>query len=73
MVSIALTGSVRPFPAFVEEAAGIANYNGTKGNVEIDNDVWLCSGCTSISDATIGDGAVVACGSIATRKVEFIR
>lgn len=62
--------STFPFPAFVEEAADIPNYNGTKGDVIIGNDVWLCSGCTILSGVTIGDGAVVACGSIVTRDVE---
>jgi len=62
--------STFPFPAFVEEAAGISEYNGTKGDVIIGNDVWLCSGCTILSGVTIGDGAVVACGSIVTRDVE---
>ncbi|UPQ82358.1 CatB-related O-acetyltransferase [Pseudomonas knackmussii] len=62
--------STFPFPAFIEEAAGIEDYNGTRGDVEIGNDVWLCSGCTILSGVTIGDGAVVACGSIVTRDVE---
>ncbi|MFV0454746.1 MAG: CatB-related O-acetyltransferase [Pseudomonas sp.] len=62
--------STFPFPAFIEEAAGITNYNGTKGDVKIGNDVWLCSGCTILSGVTIGNGAVVASGSIVTRDVE---
>jgi chloramphenicol O-acetyltransferase type B len=62
--------STFPFPAFIEEAAGIEDYDGTRGDVEIGNDVWLCSGCTILSGVTIGDGAVVACGSIVTRDVE---
>lgn len=62
--------STFPFPAFIKEAASVENYNGTRGDVEIGNDVWLCSGCTILSGVTIGNGAVVACGSMVTRDVE---
>lgn len=58
-----------PFPAFIEEAANIQGYGGTRGDVMIGNDVWLAFGCTILSGVTIGDGAVVAARSVVTRCV----
>ncbi|MCP9337212.1 CatB-related O-acetyltransferase [Stutzerimonas xanthomarina] len=58
-----------PFPAFIDEAADITDYNGSRGDVVIGNDVWLCSNCVILSGVTVGHGAVVACGSIVTRDV----
>jgi chloramphenicol O-acetyltransferase type B len=58
-----------PFPVFIEEASDIAGYNGSRGDVVIGNDVWLCSNCVILSGVTVGHGAVVACGSIVTRDV----
>lgn len=59
-----------PFPVFVEEAAHIRDYGGTRGNVIIGNDVWLASGCSILSGVSIGDGAVVAARAVVTRDVE---
>lgn len=59
-----------PFPAMISEAAHIQEYNGTRGDVVVGNDVWLCSGCTILSGVTIGSGAVVAAGAVVTRDVE---
>lgn len=59
-----------PFPAFVEEAAHIQDYGGSRGDVIIGNDVWLAHGCTILSGVTVGDGAVVAARSVVTRSVE---
>lgn len=59
-----------PFPAYIEEAKHIANHGGTKGDVIIGNDVWLCTDSTILSGVTIGHGAVVACGAVVTRNVE---
>lgn len=61
--------STYPFPAFMEEAAGIPDYGTTRGDVEIGNDVWLGMGCTILSGVTIGTGAVVAAGAVVTRDV----
>lgn len=58
-----------PFPAFIEEAAQIPDYGGTRGDVEIGSDVWLCSGSIILSGVTIGHGAVVAAGSVVSRDV----
>lgn len=62
--------SCYPFPKFVEEAAGISDYGGTRGDVVVGNDVWLASGCTILSGVAIGDGAVVAARAVVTRNVE---
>ncbi len=59
-----------PFPALIPEAAGIAQYNGTHGDVVIGSDVWLCSGCTILSGVTIGHGAVIAAEAVVSRDVE---
>ncbi len=62
--------STFPFPAYIEEAAHIKGYGGSKGSVIIGSDVWLCTDCTILSGVTIGHGAVVACGAVVTRDVE---
>ena len=59
-----------PFPAFLDEARVIPNYGGSRGDVNVGNDVWLASGCTILSGVTIGDGAVVAARSVVSRDVE---
>ncbi|MDD0842932.1 CatB-related O-acetyltransferase [Pseudomonas sp. Gutcm_11s] len=58
-----------PFPAFTEEAAHIADHGGTRGDVEIGSDVWLCSQSIILSGVKIGHGAVVAAGSVVSRDV----
>jgi acetyltransferase-like isoleucine patch superfamily enzyme len=61
-----------PFPALPEiwpEAAGIAGYHASRGDVTIGHDVWLGSGCTVLSGVTVGHGAVVAAQAVVTRDV----
>jgi hypothetical protein len=68
--SIEPTGvSSYPFPAFLEEAKGIEDFGGTRGDVTIGNDVWLASGCTILSGVKVGDGAVVAARAVVSRDV----
>lgn len=62
--------STFPFPAFMDEAAQIKDFGGSKGDVIIGNDVWLCTDCIILSGVTIGHGAVVACGTVVTRDIE---
>jgi len=62
--------STFPFPAMLPQASQIADYGGSRGDVRVGNDVWLCSNCTVLSGVTIGDGAVVAAGAVVTRDVE---
>jgi chloramphenicol O-acetyltransferase type B len=58
-----------PFPAFVEEAQQIQDYGGSRGDVSIGSDVWICSNSIILSGVTIGHGAVVANGSVVSRDV----
>lgn len=61
--------STYPFPAKLLEAAHIPGYGGSRGDVTIGNDVWLCSGCTILSGVSVGTGAVVAAEAVVTRDV----
>lgn len=58
-----------PFPAKLAQAAHIRDYGGSRGDVIIGNDVWLCSQCTILSGVTVGTGAVVAANAVVTRDV----
>lgn len=58
-----------PFPEYLPEAAHIKGFGGTRGNVVIGSDVWLCSNCTILSGVNIGHGAVVASGAVVSRDV----
>lgn len=61
--------SCYPFPAYLPEAAHITGYGGTRGDVIIGSDVWLCANCTILSGVTVGHGAVVANGAVVSRDV----
>jgi acetyltransferase-like isoleucine patch superfamily enzyme len=41
----------------------------SKGNVIIENDVWIGARCTILSGVTIANGAVVGAGSVVTKSV----
>lgn len=58
-----------PFPALIEEAEHIGGYNGTHGDVNIQNDVWLCYGATVLSGVTLGNGSVIAAHAVVTKDV----
>lgn len=58
-----------PFPAFLQEASHIKDFGGSRGDVVIGSDVWLCANCTLLSGVTIGHGAVVANGALVSRDV----
>ncbi|MFC5696835.1 CatB-related O-acetyltransferase [Pseudomonas sp. GCM10022186] len=58
-----------PFPAYLPEASHISDFGGTRGDVEIGSDVWLCSNCTILSGVTVGHGAVIAAGAVVSRDV----
>lgn len=42
----------------------------SKGDVTIENDVWIGYGAVILSGVTLGNGCVVAAGSVVTRDVE---
>lgn len=41
----------------------------TKGPITIGDDVWIGFGCTILSGVTVGQGAVIAAGSVVTKDV----
>ncbi|MGH9844743.1 MAG: CatB-related O-acetyltransferase, partial [Blastocatellia bacterium] len=58
-----------PFSLLVKETEGFPGYPYTKGDVVIENDVWIGHGATILSGVTIRNGAVVAAGSVVTKEV----
>lgn len=58
-----------PFPAKFDWAENYNNYQTSKGNVVIGNDVWIGSNATILSGIKIGDGAVVGAESVVTKDV----
>ncbi|OQX59322.1 MAG: transferase [Helicobacteraceae bacterium 4484_230] len=42
----------------------------TTGSIVVGNDVWIGAGVIIVQGVTIGDGAIVAAGSVVTRSVE---
>jgi acetyltransferase-like isoleucine patch superfamily enzyme len=62
-----------PFPAFKDawpEGKDIQGHPCTKGDVIIDNDVWIGFGATILSGVKIGDGAVISAKSLVTKNVK---
>lgn len=59
-----------PFPAYLPEAAEIKEFGGSRGDVVIGSDVWLCANCTILSGVKVGHGAVVAAGAVVSRDVQ---
>lgn len=43
---------------------------GSKGNINISNDVWIGEGVIICSGVSIGQGAVIAAGAVVTKNVE---
>jgi len=58
-----------PFNGLVKEAMKYHDRPYTKGDVVIGNDVWIALNAMILSGVTIGNGAVVAAGSVVTRDV----
>jgi len=56
--------STYPFPEAIAEGHPF-----TKGDIVVGNDVWIGLGATILSGVHIGNGAVVAAGSVVTRAV----
>jgi len=64
--------STYPFNSFNElfpDARGITGHPTTKGDVIIGNDVWIGDSSTIFSGVKIGDGAVIAAGSVVTKNI----
>lgn len=61
-----------PFPYFFAmDASYKEKYvaGGSRGDVIIGSDVWLCANCIILSGVTIGHGAVIANGAVVSRDV----
>lgn len=58
-----------PFPALFADARQFPGYPFTKGDVVIGSDVWIGYRALILSGVTIGDGAVIAAGSVVVRDV----
>jgi acetyltransferase-like isoleucine patch superfamily enzyme len=58
-----------PFPARWKEASAITGHPASKGDVVIENDIWIGRQSVILSGVTIHTGAVVACNSVVTRNV----
>lgn len=52
-----------------EKPARIFDAGHKKAAVRIENDVWIGANCTILPGVTIGEGAVVAAGSVVTKDV----
>jgi len=62
--------STYPFNILFEEAKHITGHPTTKGDVIIDNDVWIGENAFVLSGVHIGNGAVIAARSVVTKDVE---
>lgn len=45
------------------------NYNTSKGDISIGNDVWIGSRAMIMSGVSIGNGAIIAAGAVVTKNV----
>lgn len=62
-----------PFPALYRTWKGAEKITGhpkDKGNIVVGNDVWIGRNSIILSGVSIGDGAVIAAGSVVTKDVE---
>lgn len=62
--------STYPFPLLQDDVAHFGGYPLSKGDVEIENDIWIGRESMILSGVTIGNGAVVGAGSVVARDVE---
>ena len=63
------TTSISTYP-FKVMRFGYEREAGSKGNIEIGDDVWICLNAVICSGVKIGQGAVVAAGAVVTKDVE---
>jgi acetyltransferase-like isoleucine patch superfamily enzyme len=64
--------STYPFPAFAQwgpEAASIRGFAIGRGDVVVENDVWIGSQATIMSGVRIGSGAVIAARAVVSKDV----
>lgn len=63
------TNYISTYPFKVKELRLTDTESFGKGNIIIDDDVWIGYGATIMSEVHIGQGAIVAAGSIVTKDV----
>lgn len=61
--------STYPFSVFFDETKEIRGHPHTKGNITIGNDVWIGMDAKILSGVQIGDGAVIAAGTVVVKDV----
>jgi len=58
-----------PFPILFPEASHIKGHPATKGDVIIENDVWIGNYAVILSGVTVGDGAVIGANAVVAKNV----
>ena len=61
--------STFPFSEFFDEAKGIKGHPSSRGDVIIENDVWIGGGATILSGVTLGNGCVVGADCVVRKSV----
>jgi len=56
-----------PVSLFKHGMGNLSSYS--KGDIHIKNDVWIGANCTILDGITIGNGAVIAAGSVVVKSV----
>ena len=62
------TDKISTYP-FSRYKYGIEGGEDTRGEIIVEDDVWICDGCTILSGVKIGQGAIIAANSIVTKDV----
>lgn len=52
-----------------EKAFFDKNYNGSKGSIIVEDDVWIGENCSILSGSHIGQGALIAAGAVVTGNI----
>ena len=42
----------------------------TKGEIIIEDNVWISSNCVILPNCTIGEGSIIAAGAVVTKDIE---
>ena len=61
--------STFPFSEFFDEAKDVKGHPASKGDVIVENDVWIGGHATILSGVTLGNGCVVGAGSVVAKSV----
>ena len=63
------TNHISSFPFKVKMLGAVELESISKGDIIVEDDVWIGFGATILSGVTIGQGAVIAAGSVVTKDV----